>query len=444
MTDELQTSDTGLGYLTAIYPQGPPALRVLQMGRREGRDWRQVVGEGGDCHLVWGMGNSLQRAWRLGWLTRQLARQCVGWQLIGLHGSVEQPSVVASLRRNILHYIYTEAFRGTDSPIRALLKWCASNLPAWLTWRGPLVLIASVNPVAFDRFVLLTEGRKIVFMFRAGETAPWAICKRGGPEELAAERRNHERALKLLGDSVPALLKEVDDGALTQEALPERFLGNVVAGALHSRRRVFVREALGHVTFCLSVYRRFVLGAPPVTAAVTEAEVSALVDGLVKLPCAAPAGPQIRAALQGCVGVVLPRLIQHGDFCVRNILIVGGERGRVLIDWEDLQERRWPLADFVLLRLSLKEVYASLFAADLAAMERLPALTEGLLAAEAELMQILSLDPSAMRAAQVLSLACLCRQNLGKGRLDTATAIFGELMTCVRKNLETPAARAAS
>ncbi len=143
----------------------------------------------------------------------QLARQGVDFQIIGLYGTVEQPSVVASLRRNILHYIYTEAFRGTDSPIRTLLKRCALCLPSWLTWHGPLVLITSVNPVVFDRFVLMTEDREIAFLFRSGETTPFAVCKRGDPEALAAERRNHERALQLLGDSVPALLKDVGNGS---------------------------------------------------------------------------------------------------------------------------------------------------------------------------------------------------------------------------------------
>ena len=65
-------------------------------------------------------------------------------------------------------------------------------------------------------------------------------------------------------------------------------------------------------------------------------------------------------------------------------------------------------------------------------------------AMEEELMDILGLDRSAMQAAQLLSLACLCRQNLAKGRLQTATAIFHELMAFVRKNLEAPDACAAS
>ena len=81
----------------------------------------------------------------------------------------------------------------------------------------------SVNPVVFDRFVLMTEDREIAFLFRSGETTPFAVCKRGDPEALAAERRNHERALQLLGDSVPALLNDVGNGSLAQEATPEIF-----------------------------------------------------------------------------------------------------------------------------------------------------------------------------------------------------------------------------
>lgn len=219
---------------------------------------------------------------------------------------------------------------------------------------------------------------------------------------------------------------------------------NLVGEAWWHRYKVFIREALGHLHFFREVYRLLAEKGGMDQVIVSAGDVKGLLDGVDGLLGDGADALLLKQALTQTIGTTLPRLMQHGDFCVRNVLIAGGERGRVLIDWEDLQERRWPLADFVLLRLSLKEVYASLFAADLAAMERLPALTEGLLAAEAELMQILNLDSTAMRAAQVLSLACLCRQNLGKGRLDTARAIFGELMTCVRANLETPAARAVS
>ena len=428
MTD-VAPAAAGLGYLRALYPDGPPpGLRVLRLDRGEGTDWRQVVGEGGECHLIWGTASLLPRAWRLARFTRQLSRRRFFWQLIGLHGAVENPSVVALLRRNILQYIYTEAFRGTDSPLRTVLKRCASSLPPALTWQGPLVLIASPNPVAFDRFVLFTDDREIAFLFRSGETAPWAVCKRGDPESLASERRHHERALQLLGDSVPALLNSADNELLIQEALPEHFLGNIVAGAWCNRRAVFVREALAHVAFCLEVYRRFIQGAPPVVEPVTAAEVDDLLAALADVPCEVAERECLGSALRECVGAALPRLIQHGDFCVRNVLIAGGERGRVLIDWEDLRERRFPLADFALLRVSLKEAYAALFKADPEAMYPRPELARELTEAEAELGRLLGLDRRDLKRATLLSLACLCRQNLNKKRDPTARSIFAELL----------------
>ena len=452
MTDVAPTAAAGLGYLRALHPQGPPLpLRVLWMDRGEVQDWRQAVDEGGECHLVWGacagLGPRLDRFMQVARLRRQ-----VPCRLLGVHGAVERPEVVVSLSRGVLDYAHTVTFRYADSPLRILLKRFAGLLPGALLWPGPVIALISSRsgePTATphdgdESLVLFSAERQVAFLFRQGESRPYAVRKSGDRAALTAEAENHRRARHLLGRLVPALLPAAGSASLTMEYIPEYTLVNLVAGAWRNRRAVFVREALEHVVFCLSVYRRFVQGAPPVAEPVTGAEVKALVDGLDEVPREASEREQLKAALQGCVGSVLPRLIQHGDFCVRNVLIAGGERGRVLIDWEDMQERRWPLADFVLLRLSLKEVYADLFAADLAAMERLPALAEGLTAMEAELMDILDLDRSAMQAAQVLSLACLCRQNLGKGRQKTATAIFRELMAFVRQNLETPDARAAS
>ncbi len=217
-------------------------------------------------------------------------------------------------------------------------------------------------------------------------------------------------------------------GLVAEEAIPEYFLGNIVAGTWRDRRAVFIREALAHVAFCLSVNRRFVQGAPPEAEPVTGDEVKALLDALDELTHKGSEREQLKASLQECVGLVLPRLIQHGDFCVRNVLIAGGKRGRVLIDWEDMQERRWPLADYVLLRLSMKEVYADLFTTELSAMEKIPELAAGLTALETELMTLLNLDQETFHVTELLSLACLCRQNIRKKRSQTAKTILGELL----------------
>lgn len=201
-----------------------------------------------------------------------------------------------------------------------------------------------------------------------------------------------------------------------------------MASAWFGRHRVFERQALGHVTFCLEVYRRFIQGAPPVVEPVTAAEVDDLLAALADVPCEVAERECLGSALRECVGAALPRLIQHGDFCVRNVLIAGGERGRVLIDWEDLRERRFPLADFALLRLSLKEAYAALFKTDLEALLRRPEPARGLAEAEAELGRLLGLDRRGLKGATLLSLACLCRQNLNKKRDPTARSIFAELL----------------
>jgi hypothetical protein len=377
-------------------------------------------------------------------LTRHLMQEGFEVQLVGLGGTMERPHMLMPLRSNILRYVHTIAFRGTDSALRVWLKRLSCFLPAGLAWRGPLVLVASPESVPFDRFVLMTEDREIAFLFRDQEKAPWAVRKSGVREELAAEYHKHSRAFEILCQRVPAVMDMTKAGStasITFEAINERFLGNIVAAAFLRKKQVFIREALGHLDFCLEVYRLLAARGSVERVVVTEEEVYGLLAGIDRLPGDAVDASLLKQALVQTVGITLPKLMQHGDFCVRNILIAGGDRGRVLIDWEDMHERRWPLADFVLLRLSLKEVYADLFSVDLAAMEHQPALVKGLAATEAELMGILHLDRPAMRAAQLLSLACLCQQNLDKGRLKTATAIFRELMAFAHNNLEKPEIR---
>lgn len=438
MTTTDQAPGARLADLAALYPRGAPVpLRIIRLTQKETPGdlvaaWRQGI----RIHAVFEMRSGLKRAWRLALLKWHFTRHRFSCQLVGLSGSVERPGMVVPLGcDDILQYVNTVAFRGTDSFGRVLLKRLAGFLPGSWTWADPLVLIASPAPEKFDRFVLLTGDRQIAFLFRSHGQVPWAVCKAGAREDILAEQRNHSLAVQILGRRVPALLETRQDGqtaSITLEYVRERFLGNVVAACLFRKRQVFIREALGHLDFCREIYRLLAVNNRVEFVAVTEAEVKGLWAGIDEFLRGSTDAEPLRQALVQTIGVPLPRLIQHGDFCVRNVLMAGGERGRVLIDWEDMQERRWPLVDFVLLRLSLKEVYGKLFNVSLEEMTRLPELAQGLRHTETDLAKLLDIDPAHMAAAQWLSLACLCRQNLRKGRKETAMAIFRELTACLR------------
>lgn len=420
-------------YLAVLYPQGfTRRLRILRFDQGDGLSvLNKAWGQGTETHLVLESGVGIKRVWQMICLLRRLKQQGFAWQLVGLGGSVENPRMMVPLRRNILHYVQSIAFRGTDSPLRVWLKVLSGFLSAGLTWNGPLVLIGSPEADKFDRFVLLTGGRQIAFLFRNGESMPWAVCKSGSSEELLLEYQNHRRAMDILDYRVPAMLElpeKKTETTICMEYIRERFLSNVVAAAIFSKRQVFVREALGHLEFCREVYRLLVAKTSVEHIVVTESEIDGLLQGIDDLLKDSPDASIFRQAFARMIGITVPRLIQHGDFCARNVLIADGDRGRVLIDWEDMQELRWPLVDFVLLRLSLKEVYASLFGGSLDEMERVPVLAKGIKDAEVELANLLNMNQVDLTAGGLLSLACLCRQNLRKGRPETASAIFRELM----------------
>ncbi len=426
-------------WFSALYPQGEfEGIEVVRSSCKEDlRDAPARLKNRWGIHVVFEERGRVARALHLAETMRFFSRAGLTCQVVGLAGAVERPHLVAPMKHPILRYVDSVAFRGTDSPARAFLKRLVGLLPMPLVWQGPLVLVAAKSLEPFDRFVLLTKDREITFLFHESEATPWAVTKSGACDELIAEHRKHCRAVEILGRRVPALLGVTEHGttaSITLEAIRERFLGNVVASALWGREKIFIREALEHLDFCCEIYRLVADKGGMDQHVVSANDINGLVEGIDGLLSDADDASLLKEALSQTIGAALPKLMQHGDFCVRNILIAGGDRGRVLIDWEDLQERRWPLVDYVLLRLSLKEVYADLFNEDLESMEGLAPIADGLAAVETELMNILNLEPDTMWSAQLLSLACLCRQNLTKGRKATAMAIFGELKACARSN----------
>ena len=416
--------------LKALYAERPPSpvevIPVTQQG--EGVDsLTQLLHQNAAIYAVLEVEGRARRFFLLLRAIRTLNRKNYAWQIAGLGGATENPWLVTPLKRTFMRYINTVAFRGSTPPWRFLVKRLVGVLPSSLTWHGPLILVATPTPQSFDRFVLLTDERQIAFLFKPDAAVPWAVRKSGSFEELDVERRNHAWAVQLLGTRVPALLEADEKGALTMEALPERLLGNMVAQAWVNRRKVFIREACRHFEFCRKVYRCFVKGETPQKAEVGADEVVGLIDGITQLLQDSSEAAQVTDALKAVVGMSLPRMIQHCDFCVRNVLVVGGDRDRVLIDWEDMRGYCWPLIDFSLLHLSLKEAYAAMFNVPLNALNDHSEIVEAIAEARADLAELLDLDGPGMRQATLLSLAYLCRQNLTKKRHGTARSIFAEL-----------------
>lgn len=416
-------------WFSALYPHGGlEGVEVVRLPPGEGLgDATALLKNGWGIQVVFEEKGRIARSLRLSQTLRRFYRAGVACEIVGLGGAVEKPRFAAPLRRPILRYVDSVAFRGSDSPARAFLKRLISSLPMPLVWQGPLVLVAAKSLEAFDRFVLLPDDRQISFLFRPDAATPWAVRKSGPPGEIDVERRNHERAVQLLGLRVPALLNADREEALTMEALPERLLWNVVAQAWFKRRAVFVREALRHLDFCLEVYRLLHKGASLDRAPVSAEEVAGLLEGVGQFLNPSSKADRLKEAFEVCIGSPMPRMAQHCDFCARNVLVVGGERDRVLIDWEDFQERCWPLADFSLLSLSLKEAYAGQFKSVLDAAMRHPDMVRGLKETQDEIAGLLELDERGMRQAKMLSLAWLCRQNLKKNRIGTARRVFEEL-----------------
>lgn len=375
-----------------------------------------------------GFGTRLRRWRKLRKLMRFLESNGQQVKTVGVFGSTTAPEVLCSLQRNVLRYAYGVTFRVNDSPLRNLLKRWFANLPGGLIWSGPLILQAAppspvdASAMPGPSLTLLSADRQVSFLFRESQKWPYAVRKMGEPIELQRELAKHRRVHQVLGEMVPAVMGEQLTGkpaSVYLEYIPEFTLTNRVAQHPLARERAFVHEASGLLEFCILIQQRFFQASPQLPVPVSSTEVADLQQGIGDLLSGCSAANTIISTLELTIGTALPRILQHGDFCVRNVLMAKGRRGRVLIDWEDLQEGRLPLVDYALLKFSLQKVAASWFSQPCRSL-----LSDELAATEAALGELLELDRNAMRVAELLSLASLCRQNLQKGRSETAQEIF--------------------
>jgi len=433
-------------YLYALYPQGcPDSLRIIRYSSSvEFAEYFENI-QPGDCtHFIFEPSGSiwagLTRFLHIIRLKKALENRHFDCDLVGISGSLAKPELLVTLQRNVLWYANTVTFRFADSPLRAYLKKLFSLFPGGLLWNGPVILVVmSVEATFSGHLTLLSPDRQVSFLFNPAEKWPVGVRKTGDRDDLKKEYKRHLQAIQLLDRKVPSLLDELTEekqAFFTLEYIPEFTLVNRVAEAWWGRRKAFVHESSAHLDFCCEVYRQFMQAAPPQHVTVTATEVNELLEGISVLLKKSPDSDLLKSVLHKTVGMILPKMIQHGDFCVRNVLIPAGVRGRVLIDWEDLQESRWALADFVLLCLSLREVYVKLFGDDSTPLESSPDMNQRFLQAEETLKKLLDINSQQMAAAELLSLVSLCRQNLVKDRQVTAAGIFDELIVCLHQQSE--------
>ncbi len=280
----------------------------------------------------------------------------------------------------------------------------------------------------FNRFVLFTKGRRISFLFQDKGLYPFAVKKSGQKADISTEYQNHGKAKVLLGNKVPDIwgFETCEETAFFYlEYVPEIFLSNVVAHSFFNQKKVFVKEVLSILDFYLGVFTCFLNQRGPVSAVANTLDIGKLFSEI----SAGFADRNIETlthafALAEKSGK--PMMLQHGDFCIRNILY-GNNQRKVLIDWEDMNSSTLPLMDYMMLFISIQALFEQLFNDDPGQLFRMSEIKTKADEIKTKIMSMLCLDRASFHRLAFLSTALLCRQNLSKDRQTTAQLIFTEM-----------------
>lgn len=280
-----------------------------------------------------------------------------------------------------------------------------------------------------DRFVLITGNRTISFLFKEGAAQPFAVVKSGNPIELGREYENHKRAFNLFPEWVPQIYYYKNEGetaSLCVEYVQERFMSNVIAASWFNKKRSFIKEAQSLLSLLVEMMRKYIYEYKIKDDTGQQYECNDILDIIDTYFHSKAVLSNLRKCFDKMTEVRIPFIMQHGDFCVRNILYASRNR-KVVIDWEDSRNDHLPLLDFNMLLISLNGLYSRLFQHKNDSFFREKSIQFTVYVTQKRLMDILGLEDINFRLISIGSTAYLCANNLKKKRNQTATEIFNYL-----------------
>lgn len=281
-----------------------------------------------------------------------------------------------------------------------------------------------------NQFFLVSKAQTISFLFHEGHDRPYAVLKRGRMEDLDKEYQSHREAYSLFPEHVPAILFYEHDGemaSLCMEYVHESHMTDVVASGWFRRKEKFVEETEHMFAFLLLLIETYVRESFGQRQAVDQTELDSIVKTVATRFGSRGEFGQIRGYIYNAIGIKFPRIMQHGDFCGRNVLYAGKTR-KVVIDWEDSKKDHLPFLDFNMLLISIMLLYRELFKKTDEDFFRDEALQRIICDTKRFLIKKLGICESDCRYISLLSTLFLCAQNIKKDRSKTADQIFGFLI----------------
>ena len=281
----------------------------------------------------------------------------------------------------------------------------------------------------FNRFVLFTDERKIAFLFNDNGTQPYTVEKSGPQTAIESEYKNHMMAEELLGNIVPKLGKlqlKTGHASFNLEYVPEILLSNIIATAFLNKKKKYCNEVISILDFYLDVFIAFFENSQFVFGTLAEDELSKITSSLFNGSFKSHCIQELKVQFSRSKNIKFSRMLQHGDFGIRNILYASKNR-KVLIDWEDMHVATFPLLDYVMLLVSIELLYEEIIEENSKNLFRVFVVKNKQLNLQNRIQTYLEMSNEDFKILTFLCTASLCHQNLVKGRKSTAQLLFNEL-----------------
>jgi len=263
-------------------------------------------------------------------------------------------------------------------------------------------------------------------LFDDDHPLPYAVLKYGKASDISKECCMHKRAYKLFPEYVPNILFYEQSGEMASfciEYVRETNMTNVLSSTWIRKKQKFIKEIEKLFYLLLLLNEGYIQKTSKFGEEVDHKELETILNAI-----ALRFGPRkefawLKDILGKMEGIKITRIMQHGDFCSRNILYADKTQKKV-IDWEDSKENHFPLVDFNMLLISVIEVYRRLFNKtdeDFFAEKELQKIVFKM---RRELIEKLKINELYHNEISLLSTAFLCAQNIEKKRFKTSDKIF--------------------
>lgn len=280
-----------------------------------------------------------------------------------------------------------------------------------------------------ENFFLITDSRRIVFIFRKGEREPRAVRKYGKRADIENEFINHQKAYHLFSTKIPQIYffrSEGEMGDLCMEYVNESHLNNIVASVWTGKKKRFLKEMRETFLFLMEILKTLPIHEGKVEDSYSYQIAKWAMDNDIQKVNQMKETRRVEAIMKEVSGIRLPLCMQHRDFCLRNILY-SGMQGKMIIDWEDSKEGELPMVDFNMLLVSIIQAYEELFRREKDEFFNENNITEMVEETREEIRQYLGLEKGIFDKISILATFSLWSQNLKKERFKIAEEIFSFL-----------------